>query len=97
VFLHDTPKKHLFQRARRDFSHGCMRLERALDFARMLLRDDANPTADKVDSYLVDYQSRHVSLLHPVPIVVEYATVSSNGDGEVVFCGDLYGWLQNLS
>ncbi|HAA04608.1 MAG TPA: hypothetical protein DCE18_14780, partial [Syntrophobacteraceae bacterium] len=61
------------------------------------LRDDANPTVDKVDSYLVDYQSRYVNLLHPVPIVVEYATVSSNSDGEVVFCGDLYGWLQNLS
>ncbi|HAA05751.1 MAG TPA: hypothetical protein DCE18_20630, partial [Syntrophobacteraceae bacterium] len=44
VFLHDTPKKFLFQRARRDFSHGCMRLDRALDFARLLLRDDANPT-----------------------------------------------------
>jgi murein L,D-transpeptidase YcbB/YkuD len=96
VFLHDTPKKYLFQRARRDFSHGCMRLERALDFARLLLRDDANPTADKIDSYLSDYQSRHVSLLKPVPIVVEYATVSSNGDGDVVFCGDLYGWFQNL-
>ena len=97
VYLHDTPKKHLFQRTRRDFSHGCMRLEGALDFARLLLRDDANPTADKIDSYLRNYQSRHVSLNNPVPIVVEYATVSTNGNGEVVFCGDVYGWLQNLS
>jgi murein L,D-transpeptidase YcbB/YkuD len=96
VFLHDTPKKGLFQRSRRDFSHGCMRLERAVDFARILLRDDDNPLADKADAYLSNFQSKHVSLLHPVPIVVEYATASSNGGGDVVFCGDLYNWYQNL-
>jgi murein L,D-transpeptidase YcbB/YkuD len=97
VFLHDTPNKSLFRRARRDFSHGCMRVEGAVSFARMLLKDDENPLTDKADSYLADFQPKHINLQHPVPIIVEYATVSSDGGGHVIFCGDLYGWFQNLS
>jgi murein L,D-transpeptidase YcbB/YkuD len=97
VFLHDTPKKSLFQRARRDFSHGCMRLEGAVEFARMLLKEDENPLAEKADAYLADFASKHINLLHPVPIVIEYTTASSDAGGHVIFCGDLYGWFQNLS
>lgn len=95
VFLHDTPKKHLFQRARRDFSHGCLRLEGAVDFARTLLIDDQNPAADRVDLYLASYSpTRHIELRTPVPIVIEYLTASSDAQGKPVFLGDPYGWLE---
>ena len=48
VYLHDTPLKHLFARSRRDFSHGCIRVDKALELAETLLRDDASPYAEKM-------------------------------------------------
>jgi L,D-transpeptidase YcbB len=96
VFLHDTPKKQLFLRARRDFSHGCLRLEGAVGFAQMLLKDDQHPTADKTDQYLADNQQKHIELQHPVPIVIEYAMASSDASGHIVFCGDPYSWFEKL-
>jgi L,D-transpeptidase YcbB len=96
VFLHDTPKKQLFLHARRDFSHGCMRLEGAVGFAQMLLKDDQNPTADKTDQYLADNQQKHIELQHPVPIIIEYAMASSDASGHIVFCGDPYNWFEKL-
>ncbi len=40
VYLHDTPAKSAFERDSRDVSHGCVRLERAMDLAKGLLADD---------------------------------------------------------
>jgi murein L,D-transpeptidase YcbB/YkuD len=74
-----------------------MRLEGAVDFARMLLREDEHPLAEKADAYLANLASKHINLTHPLPIIIEYTTASSDGGGRVVFCGDLYGWFQILS
>ena len=40
VFLHDTPNQKLFDRTERAFSSGCIRVENALDLARLLLNDE---------------------------------------------------------
>ena len=40
IYLHDTPDRYLFQRDRRTFSSGCVRIDAALDMARLLLGDD---------------------------------------------------------
>lgn len=94
VFLHDTPKKQLFNRARRDFSHGCIRVEGALDLARRILTDDQNPAAEKTASYLQINRQTHVKLQQPVPLVIEYIPVVTNEHGQLLFCGDLYGWFE---
>jgi murein L,D-transpeptidase YcbB/YkuD len=52
VYLHDTPKKHLFSRNLRAFSHGCMRMEKPLSFAEFLLRQDDLYEKQNVDSLL---------------------------------------------
>jgi len=93
VYLHDTPKKQLFQQIRRDFSHGCIRLEKAVDFAQALLADDENQEARKVERYLTSDRQVYVKLAQPVPIIIEYVPVSSDGKGQVIFCGDPYGWF----
>jgi murein L,D-transpeptidase YcbB/YkuD len=93
VFLHDTPKKQLFSRSRRDFSHGCVRMEGALRLAKMILKDDQNPAAEKADSYITTAKQAYVKLNQPVPIIIEYIPALTNGNGQLVFCGDPYGWL----
>jgi len=94
VYLHDTPLKHLFARSRRDFSHGCIRVENALGLADTLLRDDANPYAEKMNSVLEGDRQIFVKLSKPVPISVEYIPVVVAGSSQVVFAGDLYGILK---
>ncbi|HOV84806.1 MAG TPA: L,D-transpeptidase family protein [Syntrophobacteraceae bacterium] len=94
IFLHDTPKRHLFQRAKRDFSHGCIRVEKARELAQLLLADDGNSAVGKTESFLESYtRQTFVKFNQPVPIIIEYVPASSDGNGQVVFCGDLYGWF----
>ncbi len=95
VYLHDTPLKHLFERSRRDFSHGCIRVEKALELAQTLLVDDANPTVDKVKSILEGSHPVFVTLTQPVPISIEYIPVIAGDSGQVIFAGDLYGVLKD--
>lgn len=91
VFLHDTPKKHLFSRSRRDFSHGCVRVEGARKLAETLLADDQNPATDKMEAYLKGRNPTHIKLNQPIPIVIEYVTVSTGDHNSIVFCNDVYG------
>ncbi len=97
VYMHDTPNKHLFQRTRRDFSHGCIRVEKAHELARELLAAEQNPAAERTDSYLATYRETFLRLREPVPIIIEYLPVVVNSKGELVFCGDPYGWFQENS
>ena len=90
---HDTNQKFLFQRARRDLSHGCIRVEKAQQLARQLLEDDKNPMADKTEPYLSSDRQLFIKLAKPVPIIIEYLPVSSMDNGQVIFFGDPYGWL----
>lgn len=97
VFLHDTPNKQLFKRFRRDFSHGCVRVEGALRLAQTLLKDDQNPAAAKTEGYLEANKQTYIKLQRPVPIIIEYIPTITNGDGQLVFCGDPYGWMEEGS
>jgi hypothetical protein len=94
VYLHDTPLKHLFARSRRDFSHGCIRVDKALELAQTLLRDDASPYAEKMKPVLDGSRQLFVKLSKPVPISIEYIPVVAAGSSQVVFAGDIYGILK---
>jgi L,D-transpeptidase YcbB len=94
VYMHDTPNKYLFQRARRDFSHGCIRVEKAQELAQELLAGDQNPAASRTDTYLASNRETFLRLREPVPIIIEYLPVVVNAKGDLVFCGDPYGWFQ---
>lgn len=91
VFLHDTPKKYLFDRSRRDFSHGCIRVENAKKLAQTLLADDANPAFGRFEELFKGRRPTHIKLNEPVPIVVEYVPVSSPDGKELLFMKDVYG------
>ncbi len=97
VYMHDTPNRGLFQRSRRDFSHGCIRVDKAHELARELLAADQNPAAFKTEAFLGTNRETFLKLNEPVPIVIEYLPVVVNARGELVFCGDPYGWFQDNS
>ncbi len=91
IYLHDTPQRRLFARDRRDFSHGCVRVQKPLDFARLLLsfqRDDA-------DSFFQRYLDRgtetYLNLREHLPVHITYRTAWVEADGTEQFRADVYG------
>jgi L,D-transpeptidase YcbB len=91
IYLHDTPDKSLFAKPRRDFSHGCIRVERARDLAIWAARQLPTWNADSVDTALAGPASRRVALPRPIPVIVEYVTVMADQDGTLWFLPDIYG------
>ncbi len=92
IYMHDTPKKPLFNRVVRAFSHGCIRLENPVDVAKWLLQRSNGMAPEKVDSILATRRETPIDLTHKVPIYIEYVTVSVDGAGHLMFLGDVYGY-----
>lgn len=90
VFLHDTSNRELFERDERTLSHGCVRVDRALDFAAVLL-DGADWTREEVDEAVASDVTKTVSLARPVPLYIAYFTAEPDGIGGVRRLPDIYG------
>ncbi len=99
VYLHSTPATQLFAQSRRDFSHGCIRLEKPADLAVFLLRnqDDGKWTLDKVQRAMDSGQdNQQVNLANKVPVLLLYVTAVVEEDGTVHFFDDIYGHDRKL-
>jgi murein L,D-transpeptidase YcbB/YkuD len=92
VYLHDTPAHYLFERAKRGFSHGCIRLERPADLVEYLLGPRPEGPQSPVEGPLGTRGPRWVVLREPLPVYIVYFTVYVEDDGEVRFLDDLYGY-----
>ena len=90
IYMHDTPKRHLFDRVYRAFSHGCIRTHRPVALAKWLLERQNGMAADEVDRILRRRRERSVRLDATVPIFIEYNTVSVDAEGRVAFYDDVY-------
>jgi murein L,D-transpeptidase YcbB/YkuD len=91
VYLHDTPARTLFQRSRRDFSHGCVRVERAEELATWVLRDQPEWTPERLAEAMAGPAERWVAVRAPILVVLFYTTVQVRRDGTLWFYDDLYG------
>ena len=89
VYLHDTPSRQLFGESTRTFSHGCIRVENALDLAIFLLNDQ-KWNRDRINRVIGSRKTDTVALKEPVPIFIVYRTVNLLPDGRVVFRPDIY-------
>jgi L,D-transpeptidase YcbB len=90
VYIHDTPAKHLFARALRAFSHGCVRVQHPFDLAEVLLARQG-VTRNEIEEIRASGEERVVSLKRTIPVHVTYLTAWVNRDGSVHFRRDLYG------
>lgn len=92
VYLHDTPAHQLFSRSRRDFSHGCIRVEQPEELAAWVLRDDARWPRDRIKAAMSGNQTIQVNLNRPIPVLIVYGTAVALENGEVRFFEDIYGY-----
>jgi len=90
VYLHDTPAKSLFARSRRNFSHGCVRLELPLELAEVLLHDEPGWAMERVEKTLETEQNYRIRLTHPMPVYLVYFTAWTDNDGMIHFRDDVY-------
>jgi murein L,D-transpeptidase YcbB/YkuD len=92
VYLHDTPARSLFGRARRDFSHGCVRLEDPAALAQWVLRDQPDWTRERIDAAMEGKASMRVDLARPLPVILFYMTAMvMPSDPALHFADDIYG------
>jgi murein L,D-transpeptidase YcbB/YkuD len=92
VYLHSTPAPELFLKARRDFSHGCIRVEDPVALAAWVLRDRPEWTVDKIRAAMNGDQTVQVDLDQPIPVLIIYRTAVAEPGGEVRFFRDIYGY-----
>jgi murein L,D-transpeptidase YcbB/YkuD len=90
VYLHDTPKRHLFAEDQRAFSSGCVRLQHPRDLTVALLRGHPKWTATKLDSAVSDGKELTIRLPKPVPVHLLYWTAFVDADGRLQLRRDVY-------
>ena len=90
IYLHHTPSVGLFNRARRDFSHGCIRVEEPVQLAHWVLDDDADWSEARIRDVMGRSRTITARLPTPVPVLIVYRTASVQDDGRVHFAPDLY-------
>jgi len=92
VYLHSTPSQQLFSRSRRDFSHGCIRVEKPDELSAWALRDLPEWNLEKVRAAMQQGKdNQQVNLPKPIPVLILYGTAVINDYGAVHFYDDIYG------
>jgi murein L,D-transpeptidase YcbB/YkuD len=91
VFLHGTPLQRLFAYSRRDFSHGCIRIEQPAALAELVLRGQETWDAAAVDAAMHGPRTMRVPIARPMVVYVLYATTTVDAAGAVYFSPDIYG------
>jgi len=89
IYLHDTPAKALFAEDLRQRSHGCVRVDDALGFARMIAEQEG--VLDRWQQALATREESFVPLPRPIPVRLAYHSAFLDG-GRVRYRLDLYGW-----
>jgi L,D-transpeptidase YcbB len=96
IYLHHTPAPQLFERARRDFSHGCIRVEAPVALAQFVLQNDPRWTQQRIETAMQAGKAQTIRLAEPIPVVLAYSTVVVL-DGTVYFFDDIYGHDKKLA
>ena len=90
VYLHDTPAGHLFSATQRDYSHGCVRVERPLELALYLLRGKSDWDSARIAAAFDTLKNKVVRLPEPVPVHILYWTTWVDDRGRAQFRRDVY-------
>ena len=90
IYLHHTPATQLFEKERRDFSHGCIRVEKPVELAKFVLQDMPDWTEERIVAAMTKGESSTLKLSHPIPVLIAYGTALVK-HGRPYFFADLYG------
>ena len=97
IYLHDTPKRSLFQRTARAYSSGCIRLEKPDLFANLLLTEGAGWSQEQIDGAFAQRGTRAVPLRDSLPVHIAYLTAWVEDDGKLTFHDDIYSQDERIA
>ena len=95
IYLHDTPGKQRFASPARAFSHGCIRVEKPVDLAAYLLKDDPQWSKERIQSAIDTGDSKTVKLAQPMPVHLLYIPALVSEDGRLRVAPDIYDKVGN--
>ena len=96
IYFHDTPAKSLFNREKRAYSHGCIRLAEPEKMANYLLRNNSEWTASRISQAMNSGEEKYVKLKNPVPVFISYYTAWVDEQGRMNFREDIYEHDQKI-
>ncbi|GBD37891.1 hypothetical protein HRbin37_00131 [bacterium HR37] len=91
VYLHDTPRKNLFERKERSFSHGCIRVEKPIELAEYVLRMNQGWDKKRLYSEINKGKTKQIELKQQIPVYILYFTTWVDESGDIYFYKDIYG------
>ena len=97
IYFHDTPSKSLFEKDKRAFSHGCIRLREPEKMANYVLRNQPEWTPEKISEAMNSGDEKFVKVKDPIPVVITYYTAWVDEFGKLNFREDIYGHDQKLA
>ena len=90
IYFHDTPSKSLFEKDKRAFSHGCIRLKEPEKMANYVLRNQPEWTPEKISEAMNSGEEKFVKVKDPIPVIVTYYTAWADENGRLNFREDIY-------
>ncbi|MCV2216569.1 L,D-transpeptidase family protein [Thauera sp. Sel9] len=90
IYLHDTNTRALFRRDTRALSSGCVRVEKPLELATLLLDDAQRWSPEALEEALATGKTRTVTVRRKLPVLLHYATAALDDDGRMQFRPDIY-------
>jgi len=97
IYFHDTPSKSLFEKDKRAYSHGCIRVKEPEKLANYILRNQPEWSAEKINEAMNSGEEKYVKVKNPIPVVITYYTAWVDENGRLNFREDIYGHDSNLA
>lgn len=94
IYLHDTNARALFGKARRAFSHGCIRVQDPLTLAELVLGRDKGMTPGQIREAIKEKEEKIIQLKTPFWVHIDYMSAQVDEEGHVAFGADVYGYDQ---
>ena len=97
IYLHDTPAKSLFEKDKRAYSHGCIRVREPEKLANYVLRNQPEWTPEKISEAMNSGDEKYVKVKNPIPVVITYYTAWVDENNRLNFRHDIYGHDERLA
>jgi L,D-transpeptidase YcbB len=97
VYLHGTDAPGLFSQDVRDFSHGCIRVEKPEDLVAWVLRNNPGWDLERVKATMNGEKNNlQVNLVTRIPVLIVYGSATVNEENQIRFFDDIYGYDAEL-
>ncbi|WP_084644775.1 L,D-transpeptidase family protein [Oceanobacter kriegii] len=90
IYLHDTSQPELFSLDGRALSSGCVRVEKPMELAEVLLKGQLGWSRQRVEETIAQNRTTRLRLSNPVPVHLMYWTAWVNQDGQLQIRDDVY-------